>query len=337
MCPKGLKSFTLFILATLALSLWACAEMKSTRPVLHEERLTTGPGPEDMVLDTLHGEARLILSCTARRESQEPFGEIMSLNPDNGRVNALIRHGEPAGMVFRPHGIYLDGDRLLVINHEREPDLHPILIYLIHGDSLRLTERILTPSQHSPNALVTGKNGCIYFVNDSGKRGSLMEKALKLRRANVVKLVKDPDGNWESEILAENLGYPAGINRLGDTLYVGDAVLHRIHCFTISGETLEAGKTIRGIRGADNIRIHKGQLIVPGHVKPLKFIGHTKDPGKHSPVAVFSINPANGSSTTLFYTDGSSVSAGSAAIVFGSHLYISQIFEPFVLKVRLQE
>lgn len=332
-----MKSFTLFISASLAFSVWSCTGVEPAKPALHEERLVTGPGPEDMVLDTLHGEARLILSCTARREDQDPFGEIMSLNPDNGSETALIRYGEPEGMVFRPHGIYLDGDRLLVINHEREPDLHPILIYMIHGDSLELTDRIISPSQHSPNALVTGNNGVIYFVNDSGKRGSLIEKALKLRRASLVKLVKDSDGNWEPEILAENLAYPAGINRLGDTLYVGDAVLHRIHRFTLSGESLEAGKMIRGVRGADNIRIHEGQLIVPGHVKPLRFIGHTKDPGKLSPVAVFSIDPVSGRSTTLYYTDGSSISAGSTALVFGEYLYISQIFEPYILKVRLPE
>ena len=33
---------------------------------------------------------------------------------------------------------------------------------------------------HSPNALTLGKKGDIYVVNDSGKRGSMMEKILKL-------------------------------------------------------------------------------------------------------------------------------------------------------------
>lgn len=86
-----------------------------------------------------------------------------------------------------------------------EPDYHPILIYRVHGDSLEFRDLINTSDQHSPNALVTGPSGEIFFVNDSGKRGSMAEKIFKLKRASVVRLSKNQDGQWVSEVVAEKL------------------------------------------------------------------------------------------------------------------------------------
>jgi hypothetical protein len=67
----------------------------------------------------------------------------------------------------------------------------------------------------------------------------------------------------------------------------------------------------------------------------MRFIGHTKDPEKNSPVKVLLIDPASGEIQTLFTTGGSQISGGSTAIVYHGYLYISQIFEPFLLKVKL--
>jgi hypothetical protein len=247
----------------------------------------------------------------------------------------MVRTGEPADLLFRPHGIYLEKDNLYVISHEQEPDDHPVLIYRIMHDTLLLEEVIRTPMLHSPNALATGPDGEVYVVNDSGKRGSILEKALKLKRASVIRLDKSPGRSWNATRVADGLGYPAGINRIGNQLYVGDAVLHRIHVYTITGTTLAPRTTIKDIRGNDNIRIYQGQLLTPGHVKPFKFIGHANNPEKKSPVEVFLINPQNGEVSTLFYSDGSVISAGSTAILRDRTLYICQVFEPFLLKVAL--
>lgn len=134
-----------------------------------------------------------------------------------------------------------------------------------------------------------------------------------------------------------DLGYPAGINRIGERLFVGDAILHRIHVFKISRKGLLPDTEFKNLRGNDNLRIHDGQLIVPGHIKPFRFIQHAKDPEKLSPVEVFKVDPQTGKSTTLYYTDGSAISAGSTALIYENHLYICQVFDPFVLKVVLKE
>lgn len=304
---------------------------------IQSEKIKVGPGPEDMVLDTLNGNIRLILSCCSRRESHPPYGEIIAYHPETDHQVELVRYNEPGTLLFKPHGIYLDRDMLYVISHEREPDYHPILVYQLHGDSLEFKELIHTTHQHSPNALVTGPDGEIYFVNDSGKRGSMAEKIFKLRRASIVRLMKDAEGQWKSEFMAMGLGYPAGINRIGHQLYVGDAILNKIQRFNISMDGLTAVNEYKGLRGCDNIRIHNGRIITTGHVKPFKFIKHTRDPEKISPVEVSMVDPTSGKLTTLYFTDGTQISAGSTALIWEEYLYISQVFDPFILKVHLSK
>ena len=300
------------------------------------DRIPLQPGPEDMVLDTMHGEPALLISCCERRDPDRPYGEIVHYNLISGEQAVLERRNEPEEILFRPHGIFLDGDLLYVISHEREPDYHPVLVYRVRGDHLEFIEEIFTSGQHSPNALVTGPGREIYLVNDSGKRGSLMEKALKLKRASVMKLTKRSDGIWRSEMVAHRLGYPAGINRIDDQLYVGDAVLHKIHVYQISRQGLSPVGEISKLKGNDNIRIHEGRLLSPGHVKPLKFIAHAKKPKKKSPVDVYLADPGTGEISILYSGDGSSISGGSTAIIYGDHLYISQVFDPFIMKVELE-
>ncbi len=253
-----------------------CCNKLPAVPDVPTEKILVGAGPEDMVLDTLQGHPRLIISCAARRESHKPFGEMISVNLLSGIPSTLIRHHEPEDLLFRPHGIFLYGDLLYVISHEKEPDFHPILVYRLHGDSLEFRELIHTSNQHSPNALVIGTEGEIYFVNDSGKRGSIAEKALRLKRASVIRLSKDDQGKWNSETMVKDLGYPAGINRIGNKLYVGDAVLHRIHVYRISEHGLAPINEFRNLRGNDNIRIHYGHLLTVGHIKPLQLLNMPK-------------------------------------------------------------
>jgi hypothetical protein len=289
-----------------------------------------------MVLDARKGGARLLVSCTGRREAHQPYGEIEAIDLGTLKRSILARTGEPEDLLFRPHGIYLDGDMLYVISHEKEPGYHPILVYRVRGDTLVFTELIHTPHMHSPNALTVVGNGTVYFVNDSGKRGSLSEKIFRLKRASVVRLQKDAHGIWVPKVVAERLGYPAGINHLGDTLFVGDAILHRVHMYHMGEEGLEPLGTLDGMKGNDNIRIHKGQILTPGHVKPLRFVRHAKKSSRPSPVSVFLADPLSDTHSVLFETDGSLISGGSTAIIHGNHLYICQVFDPFLLKVQLE-
>lgn len=332
-----MKNRLRFILFTLPFTMILFCAVQPTIGQTVVERIPLKPGPEDMVLDTLHGDPGLLISCCGRRDADKPYGEIVLYKLLSGEQLVMKRLNEPAGILFRPHGIYLDGDLLYVISHEREPDYHPVLVYRVNGADLEFVELIHTNLQHSPNALVTGQNGEIYLVNDSGKRGSLTEKLFRLKRASVELLEKNNNGIWEAKRVVAKLGYPAGINRIGNHLYVGDAVLNVIHPYLIDGDKLTPGEEFTKLKGNDNIRIYNKQLLVPGHVKVLKFMKHVKNPQKRSPVDVFLVDPLSGEHSILYSTDGSTISAGSTAVIFGDHLYICQVFDAYILKVELDQ
>jgi hypothetical protein len=135
-------------------------------------------------------------------------------------------------------------------------------------------------------------------------------------------------------VVAEKLAYPAGINRIGQTLYAGDAVLHRLHVYEIETDGLTKTWEIRGLKGNDNLRIHQGRILSPGHVKAFRFIKHVGDPEKLSPVEVYRADPGTGQVETLYGTDGSRISAASTAIAWNGNLYLCQVFDPFILKVE---
>ena len=303
------------------------------------KRITVGSGPEDMVIDHKGGFSRLLISCSARREGDASFGEIVSYTPATDAVDTLVRIGMPDSLYFQPHGIFLDKDsqpqKLYAISHEHDEGFHPVYVWAVHGDTLVFEELVSSELLHSPNALTLGTNGELFIVNDSGKRGSMMEKILKLKRANIVQLTRDADGEWQGGIVADKLGYPAGINRIDNKLYVGDAVCHRLHVYSISSGQLIPLEPIKGLRGNDNIRVIEKKLYLTGHIKPFRFIRHVKSRSKNSPVEVWEIDPATREIRSLFYTDGSLISAGSTAVVLNGKLYISQIFDPFILSVPL--
>jgi hypothetical protein len=329
----------IWIVLVMGLTMTSCAEAQESHYA--STRIIVGAGPEDMVIDSSGDESRLLISCSARREGEPTFGEIVSYTPSTGIVDTLVRSGTPDSLFFQPHGIYLntqsDPHMLYAISHEHEEGFHPIYIWEVRGDTLIFRELVSSPLLHSPNALCMGVNGELYIVNDSGKRGSLAEKILKLNRANIVCMTRNPEGNWQGTIAAEKLGYPAGINRIGNRLFAGDAIHHQLHVYEIGEGGLIPQEPIKGLRGNDNIRIKDEKLYLTGHVKPFKFIKHVKSSENKSPVEAWRVNPVTGESETLFYTDGSLISAGSTAVVIGNSLYISQVFDPFILCVKLPD
>lgn len=322
---------------TLTFLLTACIAKENT--AAPERKIPVGPGPEDMVIDRSTGEARLLVSCTARREGEATFGEIVSYVPSSGKIDTLVRTGMPDTLNFQPHGIFLDSLHvpalLFTISHENDEGFHPVYIWEVNGDTLLFRDLAYSDKLNSPNALTLGRNGEIYIVNDSGKRGSIMEKALKLRRANIVRMIKTSSGEWDAVIVADKLSYPAGINRLGDTLFVGDAVQHELHVYSIENGLLVKLDPVKHLKGNDNIRIRDGRLYIAGHVKPFKFIAHTKSSENLSPVEVWEVDPQSGNIRSLYYTDGSAISAGSTALLCEGKLYICQVFDPYILEVDL--
>ncbi len=328
----------------LMLMLFLAMLFSCKKPVDHPydfQQIVVGAGPEDMVVDTSESLPRILVSCADRRSIYEPFGEIVAYTPATGKIDTLQRIGQPDSLHFNPHGIFLDKQSspplLYTISHERDQGFHPVYIWEVRGDSLIYSNLIYSPLVYSPNALTLGADGEIYIVNDCGKRGRFIEKVLKMRKANIVRMDVGKDGSIDARIVARRLGYPAGINRIGDQLYAGDAVLNRIHIYTISGDQLIKNKAWKGFKGNDNIRIHNGTLILAGHVKPFKYIGHVISQENKSPVRIWELDPATRNSKILFDTDGEAISAGSTGLLLDGNLYVSQVFDPFIIEVKMEQ
>lgn len=325
----------LYLIFLTCLVFGSCAGPENS--TLTSSRIPVASGPEDMVIDRSELNARLLISCKARREDEATFGEILSYTPATGIVDTLIRIGTPDSLFFQPHGIFLDSlsnpEVLYAISHEHDEGFHPVYAWEVHNDTLVYKEIAYSDKVYSPNALTLGEHGEIYIVNDCGTRGRMIEKILKMKKANIVRMTKQAANKWDAEIVAEKLGYPAGINRLGNTLYAGDAVLNKLHVYTIEGDRLTEEEPIKDLTGNDNIRIIGDKIFLAGHVKPFKFISHAKSRKKLSPVKVWEINSQTREIKPIFYTDGSLISAGSTAVMLDGVLYVCQVFEPYILEV----
>lgn len=316
----------------------ACSRPEPT--TAQAELIQTAYGPEDLVTDRVTGSPTLLISCSSRRDIYPDYGEILRYYPGDGRQQVMVRSGEPLNIRFRPHGIYLDTlsvpERLLVISHENEESgFHPVLIYTVTEDTLFFSEMIDSPLLNSPNSLVTGPSGEIFVVNDSRKRGSTLEKILGSKRATIIRFVK-PDGyGYSGELVASRLGMPAGLNRIADTLYVSDARANQLLTFTIKSGGLEEKKVLARITGPDNIRPCGKNLLIACHTRPFAFIRHVRSATNLSPVEIICIDPQTGSYKVLFSDNGSTVSAGSVAVILEPYLYIGQVFENRIVKLRL--
>ncbi len=296
----------------------------------------TGYGPEDLVMDSLNNPPRVLISCAGRREEYPAYGEIQAYYPESGRVETLKRVHEPAGMVFRPHGISLltlDSRRyLFVISHDEEARYHPVFRYRISNDTLFFEKVFHSDLLISPNALQAYPDGSILVCNDAAKRGSMAEKILRLKRGNIVRF--DGFGNWT--VVAEKLGMPAGMAGSGENLYVCGSLENRLYRFTYKNGELSEKRTLTKIKGGDNIRIYEGFLLTTSHAKPLKFISHVGNREKPSPSLVLKIDTTTGTSSVLYSDNGRIISAASAALIWNRQLIVGQIFEPAILIHQLE-
>src|SRR4051812_22251826 len=72
-----------------------------------DEVIAVGPGPEDMVMDTITEQPRILISCNARRKGMIEYGEIEAYYPETEQRRVLKRVNEPDSLRFNPHGIDL--------------------------------------------------------------------------------------------------------------------------------------------------------------------------------------------------------------------------------------
>lgn len=316
-------------------------------PKLEEETIHIGPGTEDIVLDTLNGQQRLLVSCSQRRKDLPTFGEIVALNVKDNSKDTLVRTGEPAGLSFHPHGIDLvrgaHGEVLLfVVNHEETETgkRNSVLLYEVNGNTLTFKKQQTDKTIVSPNDVAGMADGGFYVTNDSKRKnmnfGWLMEKLFKVRTSRIVYCTADGKCINASD---KKLAYANGILIVNDLVYVATTQRKTLAEYRrMADGTLQYNRNVVKLNGLDNIsQVNADHAIVAAHPKPGKFLKHAGNAEKLSPGIVYLVKLDNGKTEELFANDGTKISGNSVAVAYKNSFYVGQVFEDWVLKVTIVE
>ena len=300
------------------------------------EVITVGPGPEDMVVDTITELPRLLISTNSRRKGDADYGEIEAFYPQTEQRRVLKRIGEPSELSFNPHGIDLvklqqNGDLiLLVVNHEPLKKVNSILRYKVLIDQLIFLNKIIDPLISSPNAVAGFPDGTLLVSNDAKKPNHMVEALFLLKRAQVV--------YWDGKncsVAAEKFCYTNGITIRDKKVYLASTRQNKVWQFDYDNGKMFNKQVIAKVTGPDNLRFDGNDLLVACHLRFLAFIKHFKDSTKLSPTTVYRLNPKEKKTTVEFFDNGAQISAGSTAIAYKDVLFVSGVFDPKIIRKPL--
>lgn len=315
----------IILFAILLAMLSSCATLPKNKQST-AQIVAVGPGPEDMVVDTISERPRLLISCNERREGEPYYAEIFVYYPADGSHKLLQRTNEPADLSFNPHGIDLVkvGDTLvlLVVNHEREKHINSILRYRVTKDQLYFLGKIVDPLISSPNAVTGLQDGTILVSNDAKKHGSIWEPLLKLKRAQII--------YWDHNkcsVASQKYCYSNGITNRSGKVYLASTLQNKVWQFDFDNGKMINKTVVAKVKGGDNIRFDGDNLLVACHLRFIDFLKHMKHPEHNSPTTVYSINPQTHKAEVVFFDSGKQISAGSTAVRYNNNLYVTGVFD----------
>jgi arylesterase / paraoxonase len=303
------------------------------------EKVVVGPGTEDMVIDDFGPEPRILISCDDRRNFGKPsFGSIWTYDLATAKVKAMGIKEYPYGMAFHPHGMDLQqiGQRLhlFVVCHDDSAGHHWIADFQVIDDDLMWVQNFQGGMLTSPNGVCALPDGNLYVTNDHLKRGSISESFLKKRVATVVHFRPDQS----HEVAYEGLAYGNGITQKDGYVYAAATVEDAIYRFKIGSDGRLTEKTkVAKVKGPDNLRWEGENLLVACHLRLLKFLGHAKNAKKRSPSTVYRIVPGSLKPVPLYGDKGRNISGGSTAVIWKDRLYVSQVFENWIMVVKMPD
>ncbi|CAA6825270.1 MAG: Unknown protein [uncultured Aureispira sp.] len=319
----------------------SCASVpKNTHSI--SERIATGPGAEDVLIDTISCKyPRLLVSCADRRSKDSILsGDIYAIDLEKDSLTSypLIRTNEPDSLFFHPHGFDLVRQKgnvyLFVVSHDDKKGKHYVYKYEVHATSLKFVAAYQNSIMNSPNTVVALKNGGFYASIDQGKRGNKTALFFKAKTGSIV--FCNEQGGWAR--VADKLAYPNGlyITSKERYLYTATTRQHTVFKYNIKADgNLINREKVTKLVGGDNIRLGENkELLIPAHPKIFKFVGHSNDSTKVSPSIVYSLNTTNGTTEVVYANDGRQISAPSTSVSYKGYLYIGQVFQPYILRVK---
>jgi hypothetical protein len=333
-----MKTKILITFGLMALILASCSKGDPYNSLTAEtEVITTGAGPEDILLDDKGGRNRLLVSCDQRRAELPSFGEIVAVDIKDDRVYTMLRTGEPAGQIFFPHGFYLQTsngkDLLYVINHYKdEENTNSVLVYEVGQETLSFVREYKSPLMISPNEVCVMEDGSFYFSNDKGGPDLITENLFNKFGGSLVYCTEGGDCRYVDEKLA----FPNGIEYKNGQLFLATTRQQALFRYDRQPDGSLVNRTrISNINGMDNLRWSDGKLIVAVHPDEIAFVAHSFSDKASTPTLIYSIDPQTGKAVQLFQDNGKRINGGSTGIVVNGKLYIAQVFEDFILKVSL--
>jgi len=298
-----------------------------------DEIIPVAIGPEDMMIDSITENPRLLLSCSSRRKTEANYGEIYVYYPETGGNKLLKRLSEPADLSFNPHGIDLvkvNGELiLLVVNHEHEKHINSILRYKVLKEELIFQSKLVDPLISSPNAVTGFADGTFLVSNDAKKAGNIWEVLFKMRKALIVYY-----NGQECSVASGKYAYTNGITNKNEKVYLASTMQNKVWQFDFKDGKMLNREVIGKAKGADNLRFDGDDILVAAHLRFLKFLKHYKDAANYSPSTVYRINPTTKKRTVEYFDDGKQLSAASTALVFKNNLYVGGIFDGKIVKKK---
>jgi len=308
-----------------------------SNPEYNVEKIITADGPEDMALDlSIDGQPRIIISCSTRK-GEDRYGKIQYYDLNDESISDFKITGYNTSPM-RPHGINvvtIDSiNYLYVISHEwnaEEEMVDYIVKFQISNDSLFFQQKWSSKEidfMDATNDLHVTESGSIYCTNPTHVGFKEVPAVVGLIR---------PDGTHE--VIADGLAYPNGIFVNGKDLYVATAQGNILYKYQLNdqGTVVKGSKTEAAeITGGDNITMSGDDLIIANHPSLVRFVLHSRY-GWKSPSSVYKYNTKSGESKQIFGPSAEYINASSTGLIYEDHLYISQVFEGFILKVPLSE
>ena len=334
------KNSTLFLKGSLfiiGISIMAGCAKLPTYTDYPTKKIMTGPGTEDMVLDTLTDKSnpRMLVSCSSRRKNESHHGEIWAVDLKTDQAHIFPRQGEPTGIGFHPHGIDLvkrpDGSiHLYVINHQDSLKRQIIVEYIVMRDHLQFKSLHENKLLTSPNDVCFDPNGGFYWSNDaSNRKNAFIEPVFGIKGGYV------GHANEGAYTKSKNrFAYTNGIGVHNHDLYISTVIQSKVFRFKNQDIQTKPEQIVKLI-GGDNITfLPDGRLLVTAHLRQIKFLKHMKNSAVKSPSVVYLVDPTAKTKKVAYADDGHTISAASTAIWFNGYLYVSQVFDGFIIKAK---
>lgn len=335
---KNNTHFHRFFLLLLGLTILAGCSKLPTYTSYPTQKISTGSGPEDMVLDTFTNrmQPRLLVSCNARRKTEAPHGEIWAVDLQSEQSAIFPRKGEPQNLAFNPHGIDIvkrgDGSiHLYVVNHLDSANRQLVMEYLVKENHLQYVAHFEHTILTSPNDVCFDPRGGFYWSNDaSSRKNTFIEPVFRIKGGFVGH--QSSSAQWSKS--RNKFAYTNGIGVWNNDLYISTIIQSKVFRFR-NQDISSKPELICKLKGGDNISfLPDGNLLVTAHLKQIKFLRHRNDMQIKSPSVVYLVNPNTGEKKSVYSDSGQTISAASTAIWYDGHLYVCQVFDGFIIKAK---